>query len=84
MEARSSIASAVAIEKRGTSVHPGAQSCTAIFGNVCKAIWPDKTAEHLAAQSRCGIRTAKYWLSGEREPSAAAVAVIVAAITRRD
>ena len=54
------------------------------FGKVCKALWPHKTAEELAARVGCAVRTAAYEISGEREPSALSVAVIVVEITRRE
>lgn len=64
------------------NVRRPAQSCSASkFGRACKAIWPEKTAEHLAAAADCAVRTAGYYLSGEREPSARAIAAIVNEIT---
>ncbi len=53
------------------------------FGRVCKALWPIKTAEELAVRVGCAVRTAAYEISGEREPSARSVAVIVDEITRK-
>jgi len=40
-------------------------------------LWPRKTAAHLAARADAGERAAKYWISGERRPSAKAVAAVV-------
>ena len=54
-----------------------------VFGRVCKAIWPFKTAEHLAAAAGFCVRSAAYQISGEHEPSARSVAAIVVARTRR-
>ena len=47
-----------------------------VFGRVCKAIWPTKTAEQLAAAVGCSVRAAAYEISGEREPSAKSLAVV--------
>jgi hypothetical protein len=61
-----------------------ARICIPIFGRVCKAIWPVKTAEQLAAAIDCSVRAAAYQISGESEPSARAVAVIADLITKRN
>lgn len=45
------------------------------FGAVCKVLWPNKTAFHLAAIAKREERTAKRWLSGEFEPP---VCVVIA------
>jgi hypothetical protein len=39
------------------------------FSKCCRALWPYKTAEHLAAAAGCSIRAAAYQISGEQEPS---------------
>jgi hypothetical protein len=66
---------------RRTAVQRTAQMCSGNFGKVCKALWPDKTAEELAARAGYkSVRTAHYEISGEREPSARAIAVVIAAI----
>ena len=67
-----------------TLVQGTACLCSPIFGRVCKAIWPAKTAECLAAAAGYkSVRAAAYELSGEREPSARAVAAVVVEITKR-
>jgi hypothetical protein len=38
------------------------------FGKVAKALWPFKTAAHLASLAGKDERTAARWLSGEFEP----------------
>jgi hypothetical protein len=75
------VAEASAIQR--TIVHGNARLCSSIFGRVCKAIWPVKTAEQLAAAVGCSVRAAAYEISGEREPSARSIAVIVVKITNR-
>jgi hypothetical protein len=70
---------ATAIER--TLVQGTARLCSPIFGNVCKAIWRHKTAEELAARVGCSVRAAAYELSGEREPSAKSIAVVIVEIT---
>lgn len=58
-----------------------ARSCSPVFGKVCKAIWPVKTAEQLAAAVGCSVRTAGYELSGERDPSAQSLFAVIQAMT---
>lgn len=59
-------------------VQGDARLCSPIFGRVCKAIWPVKTAEQLAAKVGCTVRTAAYEISGERHPSAQSLLVVMA------
>lgn len=59
------------IERR--LVQGNAALCSSIFGRVCKAIWPTKTAEKLAAAIGCSVRAAAYQISGEHFPSAEAI-----------
>lgn len=75
------VAQATTIQR--TIVQGNARLCSSIFGRVCKAIWPVKTAEQLAAAVGCSLRAAAYEISGEREPSARSIAVIVVKITNR-
>lgn len=72
------VAEARKIER--TLMQGTARLCSPIFGRVCRAIWPTKTAEELAARVGCAVRTASYEISGEREPSARSIAVIVSEI----
>lgn len=65
-------------------VQGDARLCSSIFGRVCKAIWPVKTSEQLASRVGCAVRTAAYEISGEREPSARSIAVVVVEMTRRN
>lgn len=75
------LAEATEIER--TLVQGDARLCSNVFGKCCKAIWPSKTAEELAARVGCAVRTAYYEISGEREPSARSIAVVINAITER-
>lgn len=52
-----------------------------IFGKICKVIWPTKTAAQLASRVGCSERTSAYELSGEREPSARSILVIMEVIS---
>lgn len=63
--------------ENGCSISPAsAGTCTGII--VCaRALWPDKTAEHWAAAAGCGVRTAKYWLSGTYDVSHAGVRAVL-------
>jgi hypothetical protein len=74
---------AEATEIERTLMHGTARLCSSPFGRVCKALWPFKTAEELAARVGCSVRAAAYEISGEREPGARSVAVIVNEITKR-
>jgi hypothetical protein len=74
-------AEATQIER--TLVQGTARLCSSPFGRVCKALWTVKTAEELASRVGCSVRAAAYEISGEREPSARSVAVIVHEITKR-
>lgn len=60
---------AEATETQRKIVQGAARLCSSNFGTVCKALWPYKTAENLAAAASCAVRTAAYEISGEREPS---------------
>lgn len=55
--------------KQGTTV-PG---CSPQFRNgfaiAARALWPRKTAAELAFRANVSERAAKFWLSGERDPS---------------
>jgi hypothetical protein len=54
------------------------------FGTVAKALWPIKTAAHVAAIGQTNERTAARWLSGEFEPPGIVIAAIVYEITKRE
>jgi hypothetical protein len=54
------------------------------FGIVCKALWPFKTAAHIASIAGTNERTAARWLSGEFEPPGVLIAAIVVEITKRE
>jgi hypothetical protein len=49
------------------------------FGNVCRLLWPGKTAAHIAAIAGRDERTAKRWLAGEYEPP---IVVLLAVINK--
>lgn len=68
-----------------TIVQGTARLCRPQFGVACKALWPIKTAETLAAIVGCSVRAAAYEISGEREPSARSILAVLSEITpRRD
>lgn len=54
------------------------------FAKVAKALWPLKTAAHIATIANSNERTAARWLSGEFEPPGIVIAAIVYEITRRN
>jgi len=60
-----------------------ARMCSPNFGKVCKALWPLKTAENLASLVGCSVRAAAYEISGEREPSAFSLLVVMNEIVPR-
>lgn len=47
------------------------------FGNVCRMLWPTKTAAHIAAIARRDERTAQRWLAGEFEPPIIVVTAVI-------
>ena len=52
------------------------------FGKVAKALWPFKTAAHLASIAGKDERTAARWLSGEFPPPGIVLAAIIVEITK--
>lgn len=64
-----------AIEKQGTRVP--IRSPKSKFGRVARALWPRKTAAELAFRAGVTERAAKFWLAGDRAPSADAVRVVI-------
>jgi hypothetical protein len=61
-----------------TIVQGDARLCRGNFGKAWKGLFPYKSAEELA--SRAGyksVRTASYEISGERPPSAKAMAILM-------
>lgn len=54
------------------------------FGIVAKALWPFKTAAHLASIAKTNERTAARWLSGEFEPPVCIVLAVITEIFQRE
>jgi hypothetical protein len=54
------------------------------FGDVCKVLWPCKTAAHVAAIAGRDERTAKRWMAGEFEPPIIVVIAIMAEMFKRE
>ena len=50
---------------------------------VARLLWPNKTAEHIAALAKCSKRAGTTYLSGHREWSAAALSAIIMEILNR-
>jgi hypothetical protein len=76
-------AEATAIEIQGRYTPGRDVLVTPRFGIVAKALWPFKTAAHLASIAGRDERTAKRWLSGEFEPPNCIIAAIIVEITKR-
>ena len=53
------------------------------FGNVCRMLWPSKTAAHIAAIAKRDERTAQRWMAGEFEPPIVVVTAMVNKIFER-
>lgn len=53
------------------------------FVVAARALWPRKTAAHLAALAKVSERAAKFWLAGDREPSPEAFKALFDEIMRR-
>ena len=47
------------------------------FGTIVLALWPDKPALNLAQRIRTSERAARFYINGQRKPSARCVQVIV-------
>jgi hypothetical protein len=71
-----------AIEFESTPV-PDREHPFPAFVTTVRAMWPDKTAAHLAAACGVSERCAKFWLSGDRAPSTTAFMSIMDRITGR-
>lgn len=54
------------------------------FPAVCRLLWPEKTAVHLAAISGREDRTAKRWLTGEYEPPVSVVLAVMQEMFKRE
>lgn len=54
------------------------------FPAVCRLLWPEKTAAHLAAISGREDRTAKRWLTGEYEPPVSVVLAVMQEMFKRE
>jgi hypothetical protein len=65
-------------------VQGDARLCRPAFGLFCKAYWPVKTAENLAAAIGCSVRSAAYQISGEHQVSGAAIAWVVNLLVHGD
>jgi hypothetical protein len=53
------------------------------FADLARFAWPDKTEFHLAHLTRVDPRTCRRWLSGQNEPPADALGVVLAEIMKR-
>ncbi|WP_445222213.1 helix-turn-helix domain-containing protein [Bradyrhizobium sp. Pa8] len=69
--------------KQGTVVPDCSPEFKNGFAIAARALWPRKTAAELAFRANVSERAAKFWLSGEREPSLDACMVILDAIRPR-
>ena len=68
-----------AIKLQGSWIPGREQSFTRNRITVARALWPHKTAAHLAAKAGCSERAAKFYLAG-RDWSARAIRAIVSEI----
>lgn len=66
--------------KRGTGIPHGERSFPRKLTVCARALWPHKTAAHLAARAGCSERAAKFYLAGDREWSGAAISAVIAEI----
>jgi hypothetical protein len=68
MRAELSIEPSLATKSASTFV-PEREHPFPAFVIAARALWPRKTAAHLAALSGVSERAAKFWLAGDRDPS---------------
>lgn len=47
------------------------------FALVARALWPDKTSEHIAAIGDVDVRTAQRWLKGTIPPDGVVIVAII-------
>ena|SRR5882762_10126843 len=59
------------------------QSFGSVLTDLSRMLWPTKTAANLAAVAGCSVRAADFYLAGQREYSADALAAIVTEILKR-
>ncbi len=69
--------------KKGTAVPIRSPQFRNGFAIAARALWPRKTAAELAYRARVSERAAKFWLSGERDPSFDALMAILNEIRGR-
>ena len=53
------------------------------FGELARFAWPEKTEFHLAHLTEVDPRTCRRWISGQNEPPADALGVVLAEIMKR-
>jgi hypothetical protein len=53
------------------------------FAVAVRALWPHKTAAELAFRAKVSERAAKFWLSGDRDPSFDVLMVVLEEIRGR-
>lgn len=63
--------------ERGTPVPNCSPENRNAFAIAARALWPRKTAAELAFRANVSERAAKFWLSGDREPSIDALMVVL-------
>jgi len=84
MQTASGRAVARAIEIDRTDTQESEQSFAPIIADIARMLWPPpKTAAQVAAAIGCSERAAEFYLSGDREWSGDAIAIIVAEILKR-
>lgn len=69
--------------KQGTAVPICSPEFRNGFAIAARALWPRKTAAELAYRAKVSERAAKFWLSGERDPSFDALMAILNEIRGR-
>jgi hypothetical protein len=72
------------IQTNRTTAPESEQSFAPVIADIARMLWPPpKTAAQVAAAIGCSERAAEFYLSGDREWSGDAIAIIVAEILRR-
>lgn len=70
-------------ESHRKQLQGAATNCSGNFGRVCRALWPDKTAENFASVRGCSVRTASYKIAGRYEIDALDLITLNVEITKR-
>jgi hypothetical protein len=59
------------------------QTFASVLADVARLLWSTKTAANIAAAAKCSERAAQFYLSGQRDWSADAMAAVILEVLKR-